>query len=164
MSYKVGDIMQVNVRSVPPFMTLPALERELIDAKVGGFPVVENGKLVGVVSRSDVVKQLSLEHDLAETVSDFYFDDSGFHELVAKSYAEISARVGERIDSLKVVDVMVRTLHTASPDWSLEQLGRLLTDQHIHRVPVTDDERLMGIVTTMDLARLFAERRVQVVE
>lgn len=162
MDFSVGDIMRLNVKSVEPDMSLPDLERALVDEKVGGFPVVDSGELVGVISRSDIIRQLDVERNLAEITSDFYFDESGFHEIAAKTYTQIAAELGERIESLKVKDVMVTEVHTASRDWLLDKVAQIFVEHRIHRLPVVEGSRLVGIITTIDLTRLFADRRVEV--
>ena len=66
---RARDLMSGPPRTVRPDTSLADLERALLDAGVGGFPVVEDGRLVGVVSRSDVVRQLSVEQSLAELLA-----------------------------------------------------------------------------------------------
>ena len=70
----VADVMQFIVKSVPSEMLLPELEQELVSANVSGFPVVDDRKLVGVVSRSDIIRKLCDEREVAQETSDFYFD------------------------------------------------------------------------------------------
>ena len=89
-----ADVMQAAVRTVPSAMSLPELEAEFIAASITGFPVVDDGKLVGVVSRSDVVRQICSEREITEKISDFYFDASGFHEQRTESFKEIADRIG----------------------------------------------------------------------
>ena len=130
----VADVMQVAVRTVPSTMTLSDLEDQLMAAKMTGFPVVDQGKLVGVVSRSDVVKRICSERDLAERTSDFYFDESGFYESKMDSFKVIADRVGERLEGLLVRDVMVTNPSTVSLDQPVSEVARRLMEQHIHRL------------------------------
>jgi CBS domain-containing protein len=134
----------------------------MLKERVSGFPVVDKGELVGIVSRSDIVRQLFLEHQAAESTSDFYFDAAGFHETPLVTFEQVADRVGERIEQLQVKDVMNRTLVKVSPDQSLAQVAQTLADHRIHRVLVCDEGRLVGIVTTLDLVRLIANRRLRV--
>ena len=69
--------MQTDVETVLPTMGLVDLERQFLIRGLNGFPVVEQGKLIGIVSRSDVVRILSVERSVAEQASDFYrsFED-----------------------------------------------------------------------------------------
>jgi len=156
-----ADVMQVAVKTVPSTMSLPELEDELIRAGVSGFPVVDQGELVGVVSRSDIVRQICSERDVAERTSDFYFDQQGFHETKMESFKEIADRVGERIEGLLLSDVMIKNPRTIPLDQPISEIARHFADHHVHRFPVTDHGTLVGIVTTMDLVRLIAQKRVR---
>ena len=156
----VRDLMQIRVHAVPSAMLLAELEQEFIDKHVSGFPVVNADQLVGVVSRADIVRQLEVERQLAENTSDFYWDRSGFHEELAESMLQIASRVGQRIEDLRVRDLMSRHLVAVSPDDSLAVLAQRFMEHHIHRVLVADHGSLVGIVSTLDLVRLFADRRV----
>jgi CBS domain-containing protein len=162
MDLLVKEIMQRNVRTIAPWVTLPELEQALLTERVSGFPVVDKGELVGIVSRSDIVRQLFLEHHAAASTSDFYFDDSGFHETPLVTFEQIADRVGERIERLQVQDVMSRTLVKVSPDQPLRQVAQTLIDNHIHRVLVTEENRLLGLVSALDLVGLIASGRVKV--
>jgi predicted transcriptional regulator len=156
----VADVMQVVVKTVHSTMTLPDLEEEFLRSGVSGFPVVDDNKLVGVVSRSDVIRQLCNERDIAERVSDFHFDETHFYEVKMSSFKDIADRVGERIEGLEVKDVMTKNPFTTRLDQTLAEVAKRFIDHKIHRMPVTDMGTLVGIVTTTDLMRLIAEKRI----
>jgi CBS domain-containing protein len=159
----VRDLMHARIHTVSPDLPLAELEQEFLDKGVGGFPVVDADELVGVVSRSDVVRQLDVERQLAERTSDFYWDQTGFHEEPAESIDQITSRVGQRIEDLHVRDLMSTHLVVVSVDDSLTVLAQKFLEHHIHRVLVVDNGRLAGIVSTLDLVKLFAEKRVGLV-
>lgn len=54
----------------------------------------------------------------------------------------------------KLKDVMSVPLITISPDETVWELAQLMKVKKIHRVPVTSGTKLVGIVTTTDLARI----------
>lgn len=157
-----GDVMQAAVRTVRSTMTLPEFESKVTIEHVSGFPVVDDGSLVGIVSRSDVVRQICAERDLAKKTSDFYFDETGFHESQLASLKDIADRVGERIEGLCVKDVMVRNPHTVALNQTVSEVARCFVAHGVHRLPVTDQGTLVGIITTMDLVRLIADNRISV--
>ncbi len=161
MDMIVKQVMRRNVRTIAPEVTLPALEEAFVKQGVSGFPVVDKGELVGIVSRSDIVRQLFLEHHAAATTSDFYLDDEGFHEIPLVTFEQVADRVGGRIEKLQVKDVMSRVLVKVSPDQPLRVVAQMLTDNHVHRVLVTEDNRLLGLVSSLDLVRLIANGRVR---
>ena len=160
----VADLMQEAVKVVTPGESLINLERAFLEAQVSGFPVVsgEEGELVGIVSRSDIVRQIGVEQELAEYVSDYYRDLHHFDTKPEQSLQEIGEQVGYRIEHLKVSDFMVRNVVTVSPDASVKELAQTFVRHHIHRIPVTENKKLVGIVTTLDLVGLFANHDIDI--
>jgi CBS domain-containing protein len=152
--------MRVAVKTVPSTMTLPELEKKFMEEKVSGFPVVDEGRLVGVVSRSNIISQICAERDIAEKTSDFYFDETGFHESPMGSSAEIADRIGERMEQLRVSDVMARHPYTVSLDQPISEVAHRLVELSVHRLPVIDGHTLVGIVSSTDLVRLIADKRL----
>jgi CBS domain-containing protein len=149
--------MQQRVHTVSPEMSLPDLEQQFSDHRVSGFPVVEARRLVGVVSRWDIVQRLFIEHYTATTTSDFYRDDTGFHEVPLETFEQIASRVGQSIESLCVRNVMVPDPIRVSLDRPLIEVAQLMVEKRIHRVPVVQQDVLVGIISTIDLVRLIAD-------
>jgi predicted transcriptional regulator len=102
MDMVATEVMRRCVQTVTPSMSLPELERAFLRAGVWGFPVVEDDRLVGVVSRSDIVHQLEFEHQTAHQTSDFYRDANGFHETPLATNDDIADRIGERMEQLTI--------------------------------------------------------------
>jgi CBS domain-containing protein len=148
--------MTGGVRSVDPEMPLPELERAFLREGVSGFPVVEGRRLVGVVSRSDVVRQLCVEGSLSEQLAGAWVDLSGFSPQ-GEAAEEVGRRVGERIGVLRVRDVMVRDVVTVEPDAPVARAAAAMVAHGVHRLPVVDGTRLLGIVSSLDLVRLLAD-------
>lgn len=148
--------MQTGLRTVSPEVPLVELVRRLLEDGVTGYPVVADGRLAGIVSRSDVVRQLSVEHSVAEQVSDFYrsvgVDDSSDFEAVAR-------QVGSRLEELRVEDAMSHSVVSVEAGESLAEVARRLLERGIHRIPVVEDGRPVGVITSLDFVRLFAEAR-----
>jgi len=55
---KVKDIMTGNVRSVGPDTTLREIQRTMRENKVSGVPIVDDGRLVGMISVDDIIRAL----------------------------------------------------------------------------------------------------------
>jgi CBS domain-containing membrane protein len=60
------------------------------------------------------------------------------------------------LDTLAVKDVMATDVVTTSPDTSLVEAARLLTERKIGCLPVVENERLVGILTEGDFVALIA--------
>jgi len=146
----VRDIMQTKVLTVHGDLPLHDLERTLLRGGVGSVPVVSReGALEGVVSRSDVVRQLSLEQSLAELGTDA-FRDQASDAWAEESLEAIAAALGQRLARLTAQDLMIREVITAMPDEPLAQAAQRLLDHRIHRLPVLQDGRLVGILSSLD--------------
>jgi CBS domain-containing protein len=155
MQKTVREVMTTAVHSVPPTMTVAELDRAFFDKRVGGFPVCEGGRLIGLVTRSDVVRQLSVERSMAEVVS-FGGSPELLPDEASASVAEIAERVGKRVADWTVKDLMVRDVVTVAPEQSVRDVARAFVSKRIHRAPVVEDGRLVGIVTSLDLVKLLA--------
>jgi CBS domain-containing protein len=159
MTTTARELMTTDVKSVRPDMTLPDLERALLEARVGGFPVVEDGRLLGLVSRSDIVRQLCVEQSVAELTSGYQQETDVAPDA---SYVElIGTEVGRRMEGHRIEDVMIRDWIGVSPDEPIQAVARRMLEHQIHRLPVVDGDRLLGIITAFDMVRLVAEQPLE---
>jgi CBS domain-containing protein len=154
----VEKIMQSHPKTVSPDMTLNNLEQLFLSTKFTGFPVVKDERLIGVVSRSDIIRSLVTERSRAEQLSDFYCGAQLLDEEdPLQSLEATAAQVGVRLAEQRVEDAMVRNVVSIESSEPVQRLAELMVDGHLHRLPVVNGEKLVGIVTTMDLARAVSE-------
>ena len=159
MTICARDIMQPDVVTVTPDMPLVQLGDLLISKRIGGVPVVEAGALVGVVSRSDFVRCLSLERALAGLTADA-LDDEEFAPG-GKSSPLLSQQLAKQFEGRSVRDVMVREPVAVRPDVPVSEVARVLLTRHLHRVLVTDGGTVQGIISALDVVRLIADGRLR---
>jgi CBS domain-containing protein len=78
----------------------------------------------------------------------------------------MSTRQGKRsVDTLKVGDIMAKEVWTVTPDTTVGDLIRTLSDEQISGVPVvTKAGRLSGVVSVTDILRLAADEPIGTVE
>ncbi len=157
MSLVARDVMQRDIHTVPPTMSLVDLERTFCEAGQSGFPVVAEGeRLVGVVSRTDIVRKLVVEQSYAEYESHYYWDVSA-PDIPDPSLEEIGIQVGRRLEGMCVEDVMSHAPITVTGDTAIRAIANTLIGRNIHRLPVVEGGALVGILTSTDLVRLIAE-------
>jgi CBS domain-containing protein len=156
METTVRDVMETKVFTVAPAMKLSDLFGAFLEKKVSGFPVIQDGKLVGLVARSDVVRQLSVERSLAEFASSSAGGGEAASQDASAILKDIEDRVGKRIAELRVKDLMIHDLITFTPDQSVREVARAFVTRRIHRAPVVEGGKLVGIVTSLDLVELLA--------
>lgn len=155
----VRDVMRADVSTVSPDLSLPELESRLLKHRVGAYPVVENRRLVGIVSRSDIVRQLSVERSVGGALANLdpgESDDAALKQAVAS----IAEYIGRRMEVLTVRDVMITEVITARLDESLVDAARRMLAAKVHRLPVVDGEALCGIVASSDFVQMFADGRL----
>lgn len=150
------DIMKQPVVCARPNQSLAELERLLFGAQITGAPVVENGRMVGVVSRSDIVRVQVLVESLDGEVSDrLQSADTGadgFQHAVQETFQGFRQRLGQ----LKVRDAMRRQVITCDPKTTVAQVAADMARQHVHRIIVVDGDRPVGVISSMDLVELVA--------
>jgi CBS domain-containing protein len=151
------DVMQSRVVTVEPSLPATELERLLEREGISGAPVIdEGGRLLGVVSRADLVSAAAGAEDEADSLLAYYEDVAG----AASSRGARAQLAGERIASLRVRDLVQTELVSVAPDTPVQKVAAALAERRIHRVLVVDGERLVGLVSSLDLVRLLAEGRV----
>ncbi len=157
MSTTVGDVMARDVVTLSPDMTLSEMDRVLLEKQVSGAPVVEGKRLVGIVSRADVIRVLYEEQREAQRVSDFYTSPFPIPIPALENLARDSRKIADHMIKLRVHEVMTPNPLTVTPGDRVEWVAKMMNTQRIHRLPVTEDDQLVGIITSLDIVRLVAE-------
>ena len=149
----VRDLMNPDIMTVPDEMTTDELARYLIEREISGAPVVDSqGHLIGVVSMTDIGRNMVEPSDLGSSRSSTFHRD----DAVDLTLEDLGQRyVGER--AVTVRDVMTPAIHRVPVTASVAEVARLMVDQHIHRLVVTQGKEPVGIITSMDLLKVVAD-------
>jgi len=150
------DIMRKRVLDVSPDMPIPELVDFLISHRVSGVPVIEKGKVVGIVSRSDLVRAVSLERSLAGIVAEGVEQEEFAPGEVPPIPGLRSAAV-QALQNRSVRTIMVTNPISVAPDAPVVEVARVMVERHMHRVLVTDGAQLLGLISSLDVVRLVAE-------
>lgn len=150
--YSAADIMTDQLHTVPHDWTVDQLATFLIDHSISGAPVVdEGGILSGVVSLTDIVRQ-GCEQGLDLDTRDDQFYSTVTDRVLAPEEARAFR---ESVDEgALVADIMTPVAFEVSPNTSLLQVAEAMVRGKIHRVLVTEEGKLKGIITALDLLRL----------
>ena len=126
LEWHACQFMTKNVKTVTPGTTLRELG-ELFDKNdFNSFPVIDNGKFVGLVTKLDFLKA-------------FLFDTGH----LVPHYNEVMA--------LTVEKVMSRDVIHADPETPLTRVLELMVKLRTRGVPVLDNGKLVGVVSRTDL-------------
>lgn len=159
---QASDLMTRNVETVAPDDEVSEVLGRLAKVKFNGFPVVDDGRVVGVVTEGDLVRLFETEERLlwipiglppfVDTLT--YAVDVSWNDLDIG--VDLLRHAGRPIREVMTADVV-----TVAPDADVDELVDLLGDEKrdINRLPVVEDGRLVGIVTRQDvLGAMRAER------
>jgi acetoin utilization protein AcuB len=128
----VREVMQTKLITVTPKTTLPEALKLTNQRHIRHLLVVDNGELEGILSDRDLKQAMASSATSLEA-----------HEL---SYL---------LDRLTVDEIMTRTVITIGPTFPMEEAARLMVQEKIGALPVTERGALIGIVTETDVLDLF---------
>lgn len=147
---KVKDIMNSNVIVCHPDTTIGEASQILKKHKISGVPVVENEEVVGIISEGDLLKLLEVpEHGGGFWLpSPFEVIEIPIRELI--NWEETKDML-KNIGSKPVSEIMNTHVHVISPDNDIEEAIRKVSKYKINRLPVVQDNKLVGIITRGDI-------------
>jgi acetoin utilization protein AcuB len=123
----VKDIMTMNVVTIPSNTSISDAKRIMEAHRIRRLPIVDRGKLVGMVT----------EHRL---------------EAYTPSKATTLSvwEIGYLLGNTPVKDIMEKNVVTVTPDMTVEEVLALAQEKAVGALPVLEDGRVVGIVTTND--------------
>lgn len=135
---KVQDIMTKNVRTITSDKKLGEVVSLMCIYRYSGIPVVDDGKLVGTVSESDVLgKMFPKLEDLMGSMSTVDYDKQ------MSQYSEVV--------SISVREVMTKVVITVKPDMHILQAASVMVGRKFRRIPVAVGDELVGMVSMGDV-------------
>jgi CBS domain-containing protein len=147
------DVMQTHLVTVEPELPLVDVHRLFVEEEITGAPVVdETGRLVGVISSTDLLRAVEEEHESA-SAEPHYFRE--WLEFSGPDWARAPSDFQDRLAALTVEDAMTRGGITVDPETPAGEVAALMRRHRVHRVLVVERELLVGIVTTFDLIGLL---------
>ncbi len=129
----VKDIMVTDFVTLVPDLSWREAARLLLERKTSSAPVVENNRLVGILSEKDLFRGLFPSHAEWAGMPHGFLD---FEEMETV-----------RMDGRTVGDVMSRRIISARPDTPVLKVGAQMVASGIHHVPVVEDGAPVGLVS-----------------
>jgi CBS domain-containing protein len=134
------EIMTREVVSIASDTPIRNIAKLMVDQRVSGVPVIDNGKLVGIISENDLVRRVELG---TEKTRSRWVQFLTSNDTLLAEYVHARGRVAR--------DVMTTNVVTVAPDDSIAVIAEILETRHIKRVPVVDDGKVVGIVSRANL-------------
>ncbi len=148
-NFVARDLMAEKVVCVQPETSISELIKILVKNKINGAPVINKaGKLVGVISKTDIIEQgeKAGKKRSAQGKKSYYDDTNGklekYFDKVVKS---------KDFGKTLVKDVMTTNVITARADDTIDRLAKTMYDKKIHRIIIQDKGQVLGVVSTMDI-------------
>jgi len=127
------SIMKKELKSVSPGERLIHARRLLLDNDIARLPVLEGGKVRGIIA----------EHEIAGAFADLKTADAHVQRV--------------NIKDLQVESYMRRHVVTGHPAMSAKEAAQRMLKEHVGALPVVaENGTIQGIVTRTDLIRTFA--------
>jgi CBS domain-containing protein len=118
--------------------------RVMVSKRITGAPVIDpEGYPIGMISLTDLVDPDRV------TREEFGFDN--YYEL---DQGELQAHgSGSRMDGGRVKELMTEGTIRVSALAPIREAARLMTEKRVHRLLVMDGERVLGILSSLDMVR-----------
>jgi CBS domain-containing protein len=140
--------MTREVVTVPPGASLKRAAQLLVEHRISGLPVVDmEGHILGVVSEGDV-----LFKEGAPVTPEPLAWLAGFDVEVDRT----------KLDARLVGEAMTAPALTIAAGEPVSRAARLMSERGVNRLPVVEDDLLVGIVTRADLVRAFARSDAEI--
>jgi CBS domain-containing protein len=154
----VFEVMTREVATVYPEMTLAGAIEALVSQDIGHLPVVDaKGVLVGMLSKSDVVRQLHLTGETRSV-------DNARTPMKARAKKGLAWNPGPgfHVDdepSTTVAEVMAPRVVRVRDITPIAEACRMMVGNRIHGLPVVDAQgKLVGFLSTLDVCDWVAQR------
>jgi CBS domain-containing protein len=142
---RIEDFMTRRVVTVTPDTSILAATKLMLENHISGLPVVDtSAHVVGIISESDLLRDDGKGVDGSPWLQMMVLPDA-----LSGEPAQLSAR--------RVGDVMTRGPVTVAPNASIAQACRLMEQHGIKRLPVVQNDTLVGLIARADLVRAFAQ-------
>jgi CBS domain-containing protein len=132
--------MSSGVKAIAPDTKLVEVASLMCLYRYSGLPVVEDGRLVGLIAEKDVL------HRLFPSLDDLM-------EVGGMASVDLDKMMNQYKDvlSLKAEDLMARNVITVSPDMHVLRAATVMVRHKFRRIPVAEGDTLMGMLSLGDV-------------
>lgn len=146
---KAKDIMNTDVITVKPEMTVEELGRLFIEKDISGAPVIdENGNLMCIVTETDLISREKRFH--IPTILRLF---DAYITLESRSAIEEEIK---RMSSRLVGEICARKVVSVTEDTPIEDVATLMTDNRFSLIPVARGRKLLGIIGRREMLKALS--------
>ncbi|OGW81474.1 MAG: hypothetical protein A3J12_06835 [Omnitrophica bacterium RIFCSPLOWO2_02_FULL_44_11] len=151
------DVMKTGVITVPSNTNVLDLIKLFQTQLISGAPVVDpGGKIVGVVSATDIIRSNMLKKEEEESVSPYFkIEDIEDNNT---SFKAVEASQFKNAETQTVEEIMTPWTLSVNENTPVIQVAQMMVKHRVHRVLVVGaKEQVLGIITAMDMTELVAK-------
>ncbi len=146
----VGEVMQADWPTLGPESTVEEAIRLFVEARISGAPVVDDGRLIGIITEGDLIFQD------ADVKAPGFLDILG--GMVPLGSTQEYRREVLKSAGVTVGEVMTTDPTTIAPEVTLVEAATVMAEKRRKILPVVEGERLVGVITRMDILALHVLR------
>ena len=155
MTVLAYEIMTPSIKAVPQSWTMDRLARFLTDNEITGSPVTdETGEIVGIATLKDITE---FRWNASRSESDARVTPEEEHEARRLRMA-IFEEMGKV--PVEVRDIMTPIVLSVDEQTPVRDIADIMMREHLHRIFITKDEKITGIVTTYDMLKLISDQEL----
>jgi CBS domain-containing protein len=143
---RVAEVSHEEWPTLGPDETVEGAIKLFAESGISGAPVVEDGRLVGIVTEGDLIFRD------ADVKAPGFLDILG--GLIPLGSWDEYRKEALKSAGVTVDEVMTRELITISPDASLAEASTIMADQRVKILPVAEGDALHSVITRMDILTL----------
>ncbi|MCP4456828.1 MAG: CBS domain-containing protein [Cytophagales bacterium] len=128
----VKNLMTANIHSVSPDQELAAVQNIMEQNSVGHLPVIENEKLIGMISMTDIKRMRYLS------------------EFTGKKVSEKTVFV-----LFDIKEAMTSPVVSVDVNTTVMEVSKIFSASEYHALPVMKDEEVVGILSMKDILKYF---------
>jgi len=121
----INKWMKKNVALATRDETVMKAANEMVDKGIGSLIVVEEGKPVGIITETDIVRKV------------------------------VASGVSSKL--ITVEDIMTKNVQSIDADEDITEASELMDDKHIKRLPVVENGKVVGMLTSTDIVKAMAK-------
>ncbi|MCP4685306.1 MAG: PTS transporter subunit EIIA [bacterium] len=139
----VKDVMRHKVATVTPDDSLKEVANRMFRYRLSVVAVIDaSGRMLGVIDDRDLIKAALPDYKALISNLNYSIDVEPFEELLKKE------------DKIKVAQLFREEYEVATPETKIIEVAAMMIFKDIHRVFVTEDDRLVGVLQRKDIVNM----------
>ncbi|MDP4548398.1 MAG: CBS domain-containing protein [Marinobacter sp.] len=149
------EIMTPTIKAVPQNWTMDRLARFLTDNEITGSPVTDdNGEIIGIATLKDITEfrwNASRSEDQPKLTEEEQDEARRLRMVIFEEMGKVP---------VEVRDIMTPLVFSVDENTPVRDIANVMMGEHLHRIFVTRDSKITGIITTYDMLKLISDKEL----